>query len=144
MQIWTRHWPIRHVTSLYLTQWLQRKGGSDDVGVTQTVCEHAWTAFTPVIKMDFCDCSNAAWPHKSTHVNTWNKMRMHCSPPSGTHCVHTIGVREAIFVVGDIVVQLAADVSRLCSVWLQSFSMLIPGLRRCSASFSARLKRRLK
>lgn len=90
------------------------------------------------IKMDFCDCSSAAWPHKSTHVNTWNKMRMHCSPPSGTHCVHTVGVREAIFVAGDIVVQLAADVSRLCSVWLQSFSMLIPGLRRCSASLSAR------
>lgn len=34
----TRHRPIRHLTSVYLTQWLQRKGGSDvDVGVTQHI-----------------------------------------------------------------------------------------------------------
>lgn len=35
---WTRHRPIRHLTSVHLTQWLQRKGGSDvDVGVTQRI-----------------------------------------------------------------------------------------------------------
>lgn len=52
----------------------------------------------------------------------------------GGHIVsHTIGVREAIFAAGDMMMQLAADVSTSCS----GGNRLIPGFHRCGARFSS-------
>lgn len=52
----------------------------------------------------------------------------------GGHIVsHTIGVREAIFAAGGMMMQLAADVSTSCS----GGNRLIPGFHRCGARLSS-------